>query len=1286
MTGKISCCLLLVCFFLLGSVSAQQGILDSTFNTLDDGLQGDGFDNTVRAVALQTDGKLIVGGEYLSFNGSSLQYLSRLEPDGTVDASFNLGTGFDGKVYCTLIQSDGKIIVGGSFTKYNGGVVGRLIRLNSNGSRDASFDTSLGVTNNIVYGIAQQLDGKTVVVGSFTKYNTTTINRVVRILPDGNLDPNFVIGTGAGGLVREVEIQTDGKILIAGSFDSFNGVVCKKITRLNTDGSIDATFMTGSAFDQNITALAIQDDGKILAGGDFTAYNGVPANGIIRLNNDGSIDSSFISGSGFSNGVVNVIKAASNGTIMVGGSFSKKYNGSDVNRLILLDSNGAIVPSFDIGAGPATASVYTVENAVDGSWFIGGSFSVFESQNQGRLAKVDADGTLVSSYLTAGVGFDNSVFKVIPLANNETMVFGSFTRFNGVNAPRVARLREDGTLDTSFNAGAAGPNNSVRSAVIQQDGKMVIAGSFTSYNGVTANRIIRILSDGAIDATFAIGTGAGNQIYALAIQTDGKIIVVGNFTLYNGTVANRVLRLLPSGALDTSFNVGTGADGIVEAVLVQPDGKIVIGGHFLNFNGNSSNRLARLNADGSLDPEFSVAVGFDKNVYALAIQSDNKLIVGGIFTTYRTVDSKRILRLNIDGALDTSFTMGAGLSNGEVRSLLVQPDNRILLGGTFSGTYNGFSVKRMVRLLSNGVYDSTFSVLLNSTLFSACFTEDNKVIIGGNFNSVSGVAKHRVARIKLCTNSSVWNGSGWNNGIPTVDKTLIFNDDFTELPTYNACSCSIAAGKTVTVPSSNSLSLAFDYSGSGSLVLENSAALYQSDDAIVNTGVIQLKRKTTPILKSDYTYWSSPVVNQSLYTTSPETLSDKFFSFNSITNNWFAEASSSMMETAKGYIIRGPQSFSTETRAVFEASFIGVPNNGEMKISLGPASRFNLLGNPYPSAIDIDVFLKENAAVLKGTIYLWSHNTPITNNEYTSDDYAVYNLLGGVGTSPSKSKGVNDSKPDGKVVSGQSFFIASVKDGEIAIFNNKMRVVGENGNFFKISSSPKQDNFQLVEKHRAWLNMYNARGAFKQMLVGYMTDATDGFDSFLDGTTFSANKYIDFYSICEEKNLAIQAKGLPFNNQDEVKLGYKTTLDGDYTIEIDEVDGVLKEQEIYIIDKLNSLTHNLKESPYSFSTQKGTFNDRFVLLYADKTLKTNSLDKVGTNVVVFAKDRQLKINSAIEDIDRVAVYDLSGKKLYHKNNINSTSFSISNLQGDYQVVLLTIFLQNGITVLKKVAF
>jgi hypothetical protein len=205
-----------------------------------------------------------------------------------------------------------------------------------------------------------------------------------------------------------------------------------------------------------------------------------------------------VSGNGFSTGGVKVIKVASNGSITVGVAFSQKYNGSDVNRLVLLDSNGVIVPSFDIGSRPASASVYTIENAVDGSWFVGGSFSVFESQNQGRLAKLDLDGTLDTAYLTPGVGFDNSVYKLIALADNKTMAFGSVTHFNGVNSPRIARLLEDGTLDRTFNFTVAGANNIVISAVIQQDGKIVIAGSFTSYNGIIANRITRVLADSAV--------------------------------------------------------------------------------------------------------------------------------------------------------------------------------------------------------------------------------------------------------------------------------------------------------------------------------------------------------------------------------------------------------------------------------------------------------------------------------------------------------------------------------------------------------------------------------------------------------------------------------------------------------------------------------------------------------------------------------------------------------------------------------------------------------------------
>jgi hypothetical protein len=159
----------------------------------------------------------------------------------------------------------------------------------------------------------------------------------------------------------------------------------------------------------------------------------------------------------------------------------------------------------------------------------------------------------------------------------------------------------------------------------------------------------------------------------------------------------------------------------------------------------------------------------------------------------------------------------------------------------------------------------------------------------------------------------------------------------------------------------------------GTLVLENNASLYQSDDEIVNTGTIKIKRKTKPILKFDYTYWSSPVANQSLFTLLLK-LSNKFFSFNPNTNSWLTEVSSKTMVTAKGYIIRGPENSLQQPEQLMKL-VSGDPNNGEKTVLLGPASSFNLIGNPYPSAIDIDLFLKENAALVKGTVYLWSHNT-----------------------------------------------------------------------------------------------------------------------------------------------------------------------------------------------------------------------------------------------------------------------------------------------------------------------
>ncbi|NRT16272.1 putative delta-60 repeat protein [Flavobacterium sp. 28A] len=1277
--------MILLSFLNFVNAAAQQGLIDKTFNTTDDGVNGDGFDKVVRTIALQKDGKLLVGGDYLNFNGNSLPFISRLNQDGSVDDSFELNDGFNRKIEQIIIQNDGKIIAVGSFNDFNGNSIGRLVRLNNDGSLDATFDTSLGAQNNIVYGVTQQGDGKIIIVGSFTKFGDVAMNRIARVLSDGSVDTSFNIGTGASGLVREVCVQADGKIVVAGSFASFNGVASNKIARLNQDGSIDATFMTGTGFDDNVTALDVQADGKILVGGTFTLYDGAMANKIIRLNTDGSIDATFLSGTGFSNSSVAVIKAIDNGNIMVGGGFTKDYNGIPVLKMVMLKANGTINTLFDIGSGPATATVYAFTSAADGSWFVGGSFSVFNSQNRGRLAKLDANGVLDVDFLSSNVGFDNSVYKTLPLANSQTMIFGNFNSFNGIPISKAARLNVDGSLDTTFNTGKSGANNTVRTAVLQDDGKIIMAGGFTSYNGNATSKLVRLLADGSIDTSFLNGIAINNQIYAMVLQPDGKIVIAGSFTKYNDAPVNKIVRLLADGSLDASFNIGSGADGTIDAVVLQNDGKMIIAGRFLSFNGTNYNRLLRLNTDGSIDTSFDTGTGFDKNVYTLALQSDGKIIVGGIFQNFNGVLIKRLLRLTTNGSLDTSFISGTGLSNGTVRSLLVQPDDRILIGGTFTGKYDGYPVKRLARLLANGTYDSSFFVDLNNTLYSTSFTAKGMLMIGGNFNSVSGIAKHRVARIKLCTDNTVWENQKWSNGLPTIYKSALFNSDYIASASIDACSCSIALDKSVTITSDETFSLRFDYSGLGTLILENNASLYQDEDEIENTATAFVVRKTTPILKFDYTYWSSPVADHTLLATSPETAMDKFFSFSPISNSWLGADPAAIMKVAKGYIIRGPQSFSDNLKEIHEANFIGVPHNGKKTIALGTALSHNLIGNPYPSAIDADVFLQKNASVMNGTIYLWSHNTPITNNNYTSDDYAVYNLLGGVGTAPSISAAANTSKPNGKIASGQSFFVSSTTDSGVVEFDNSMRVTAENSQFFRMIASQNKGKLSALEKHRIWLNMYTDEGFFKQMLVGFIDGGTASYDHALDGESFNGNKDINFYSISGEKQLAIQAKGLPFENTEEIVLGYETKIGGNYKIDIDEVDGLFVDQQVYLKDNMNNKTHDLKQGFYSFESDTGVFNNRFVLVFKNQTLNTDDFEESQSGTIVSVSNKYLNVTSDVL-IKAIKIYDISGRSVYEQKAVNDNFITLEDFLSTNNVLLIKILLDNNKTVIRKVIY
>lgn len=1277
---KLNKAIAFVLIFLISLVGYSQEVqVDPKFNSYDDGLSGDGFDGTVRTLSLQNDGKLIVGGEFLNFNGNATSYLCRLQIDGSKDAGFNLGTGFNGKIYASVIQPDGKIIVAGAFTSFKAFPVGRIVRLNLDGSRDTSFDTAIAVSSGTVYSLALQSDGKLMIAGSFTKYNGTTVNRIARLNSNGDLDASFVTGVGATSTIDDVAIAPDGKIVLSGTFSSFNGNSnYSKLVRLNTDGSIDFSFSIGTGFDDVVEAIAIQSDGKILVGGSFLSYNGTPHNRILRLNTNGSVDASFFSGTGFNDGVVHTIQITSGG-ILLGGSFSDKYYSTDVNRLVLLNSNGTLNSNFQIGAGPSSATIYTLCKSSD-SFFVGGSFSVFDDLKQGKLAKISTTGQLDSTYLTAGVGFDKTVEKVIPLAEGSLIAFGSFTQFNGKSVNRIVKLTPKGELDTTFNPNQTGADSTVKEVMVQPDGKILVAGNFTKYNGISIKRLVRLHLNGAIDTSFDIGTGFNFMVYSIAVQPDGKIIAAGSFTTYKGAAVKKIIRLLANGDLDTSFNIGTNPNDTPNLLLLQTDGKLVVGGDFTTFNGVTANKLVRLNADGSVDSSFSVGTGFDGKIYALTLQNDNKILVGGSFSNYNGQTKKRIVRLNSNGNQDATFITGTSFNAGLVRTIVVQSNGRIIVGGSFSGNYNETTIKGMLRLFPDGNYDTSFPIILNGQLNSICLVSGGAVI-GGDFNSVSGISKHRIAKLVFCQEGTVWDGTAWSNGPPTVDKSIIFNANFEIAKTIQACSCVVNSGRTVTVKNAATLELVFNYSGTGNLVFENNTSLYQLDDSVENTGIIQLKRKTTPVRKTDYTYWSSPVLNQQLKALSPNSPSENFYSFDSATNYWHKESTISKMNLGQGYIFQAPENFSSTVPAVFQAVFSGVPNNGYIAVPIAKTQTANLIGNPYPSAIDADTFILENQSLLQGSLYFWTHNTPIEDGEYTSDDYAVYNILGGVGT-VAKNAGVNNAKPNGKIATGQAFFVLGANSlGGNAIFKNNMRLIEENNLFFKNPKTQKITTSSSIEKHRIWLNLSHNQGVFKQILIGYATGATNGKDVLYDGISLNGNEWLDFYSFNTEDKNTIQARALPFETSDAVGIGYRAKLEGNFTISLDDFDGLFIHQDIFLEDLQEAKIHNLKKGDYSFISQKGSFNNRFILRYENKNLIP---EEEVSRVKISYPNNQIQISSSKELINQVLVYSIEGRLLYQADKLETKTQTIEAALWKSKILIVQITLETGELITRKI--
>ena len=421
--------------------------------------------------------------------------------------------------------------------------------------------------------------------------------------------------------------------------------------------------------------------------------------------------------------------------------------------------------------------------------------------------------------------------------------------------------------------------------------------------------------------------------------------------------------------------------------------------------------------------------------------------------------------------------------------------------------------------------------------------------------------------------------------------------------------------------------------------------------------------------------------------------------------NWQG-AAGSIMTAGKGYIARGPGTFTT-VGANLNATFLGIPNNGIITTPISRGSdtntafhtglngieitnysdNANLIGNPYPSALRASQFLFDNNAKIEGNVRLWTHGTlpaqianPFYDSfvyNYTAGDYFTYNFTG---ASCCPAAGA-----DLFIGAGQGFFV-EMKDGPAAsntvTFTNSMRnFTYSNSLFYRPGQTPV--DVESIQRNRIWLDLIDATGNSDRTLVGYIEGATMDKDSFFDCKT-STTSAMSVYTQIGNESYIIQGRALPFEVTDEIPVGMHLPTAGSYSLAIAGVDGLFDAQNIYLKDSALQLIHDLKTTPYQFASEAGNCTNRFQLVFANGALGASQFEL--SNTIHVSTNESIQITSSGETIQSVVIYDVLGRKLAENRQVNAQQLLISNLQKNNTALLVEVITQSGARITKKIIY
>ena len=800
----------------------KDGTLDTTLNYgysrryLRTEIQpGQGFVNgTVFMTIAGADGSALIGGGTLpTYNGRNCSKIVKLFADGGVDSSFRSAILISGTPQNGWRDTNGDYYIYGSTLRYQLTTWQGLLKIKANGTLDTNFKSTRGLrTNNQEAFISKALPvsgDKALIAGDFASIQGQVVKNIARLDNRGLLDPSFNQGgTGPNGVVYDMLVMSNGKIIIAGNFTTYNGVAVNYICRLNPDGTLDPSFVAPPA-NNYIFKLAKRQDEKILIAGPFTNYAGAARTAPLLLDTNGAHLPTFVPPSNTAAPTILSMVVMANNNVLICGTYTTFSGSASVKYLTYLSSTGW----FAASSVPVDATCRTLALAPDGGVLVGGAFTSVGSITTYGLFKMRIDGRLDRRF-NQGHGPNNNIVKVVPLAGGKALVAGNFTSWGGYGRGSLIRINVNGTPDTTFNAPTMAQG--VNDFEVLSSGKIIVGTSSFNVAGAR-DYLMRLNADGSYDNTFLSGlAGPQGFVNQVEITSAGKIYILGYFNAVNGQTRRSIALLNADGSLDANFNPGGGLlylgslAGVANTMEVLSGNQVIVGGRFDTYNGTTVSNLVKIRTNGSIEPNFSTGTGISNaqsNVFDIQQSMElpnGTVLVSGTFDTYNGVAVSKLIRLSSTGVLDQTYKPDVGVGSGQGWGFVRQTNGQIILSGLlyFDGINNRSYT--FSRLLSSGRPDTSFvSPFISSTTYGFGLALDGtgKLYGFGNWPRVSGESRNRLIRMMVDENciapvistqpraiagcpgasgSTTFNHSGsgpftyiWRKGTTEIERTTI---------------------------------------------------------------------------------------------------------------------------------------------------------------------------------------------------------------------------------------------------------------------------------------------------------------------------------------------------------------------------------------------------------------------------------------------------------------------------------------------------------------------------------